>query len=508
MAFFEARGRVNLSFAGILAASGALAACAAPTDAAESGEVATSSAAELTARCGERHVSAHGVDAASDGTPNDCLSRRRSCRTIQHGIDVACAGDVVRVGPGEYVENVVVDRSITLAGSGRRTLLRPASSNPEPCNDSSLCDGAASNVVLVRGNDVTIHDLGIDGDNPGITSGIVRGGADIDARNGIITDHLTGRFDRLEVYDVDVRNIFLRGIAASSGGTFDFHDNRVRNVAGGPQAIAIFNFGGSGIMSRNHVDTSLDGIVSNHSSGVLMLKNLVSASGSGLHTDNAGDSPASPADLVAGNEVENCTPGGFGVWAFVPFVGPTLRDNRVVGCAVGLAAFGQGAAVTTTFADNRVDGERSAGSTGVFVTTDQLGFGSNDVSVVLSGNSIVHNDIGVRLVEQPGFVNSTTIECNRIEHNRTGIVTETSHSQAHRDAIVENGIGVDASAVSAGDFDATSNYWGCRGGPSDPACDGVRGNVDASSPLRRRPSCVRGNRCGHFAADDDELGAD
>jgi hypothetical protein len=489
----------------LLAASASgLNACVAPNAGDDRAEpTASQSEALSTAACGERHVSVtRGSDVAADGTANDCRSRRAPCRTGQHAIDVACAGDVVRLGAGEYAENLIIDRSLTLVGSGRRTVLRPATSNPAPCNDSSLCGGAASNIVLVRANDVTIHDLALDGDNPALTSGLVHGGADIDARNGIVTDFLAGRFDALEVYDVHVQNIFLRGIYASSGGTFDFHDNRVRNVSGDVQSIAILNFGGSGMMTQNHVDESMDGIVSNHSTGVVMLRNRVTRSGSGLHTDNAGDSGGSAADLIADNEVEDCTAGGFGVWAFVPFVAPTLRDNRIERCAVGLAAFGQGAAVTTTFADNRVDGDRLAGSTGVLVTTDQLGFASNHVSVLLSRNVIVHNEVGIRLVEQAGFSNATTIECNRIEHNGTGIVTETSHSEAHQDVIARNGVGIDATALAGASFDATSNYWGCRAGPSDPRCDGVRGNVDTSSFLRRPPSCSRGRGCGHFEVSD------
>ncbi len=491
---------------GLVIAAGAigLPACSGATFTPDGAESTASVPAALSADvCGERHVSAaSGADLERDGTPNDCRSRRRPCRTAQHGVDVACSGDVVRLGAGDYAENLTIDRSLTLTGSGRRTILRPAVSNPRPCDDSSLCGGAASNIVLVQANDVTIHDLALDGNNRELTSGVVQAGADVDARNGIITNHLAGRFDALQVYDVDVRNIFLRGIYASSGGTFDFHDNELHNVAGDLQSIAIFNFGGSGLIANNRVDQCADAIVSNHSTGVMMLRNRVTRSGSGLHTDNAGDTAGSSADLIAENEVQDCTAGGFGVWAFVPFVAPTLRDNRVEGCSVGLAAFGQGASVTTSFIDNRVDGDTRAGSTGVLVTTDQLGFGSNNVSVALSGNVIVHTEVGIQLTEQTGFVNSTAIDCNRIEHNGTGIVTETSHSRARDDAIVHNRIGVDASTLLGPPFDATGNYWGCRAGPPDPRCDGVRGNVDASSPLGRPPSCARGRSGEAFAATD------
>ena len=85
----------------------------------------------------------------------------------------------------------------------------------------------------------------IDGDNTALTSGIVAGGADLDARNGIITNHGSGVYQNLEVYKVTVQNIYLRGMYASSGGTFNFHDNTVNNVQANAGSIAMFNFGGS-----------------------------------------------------------------------------------------------------------------------------------------------------------------------------------------------------------------------------------------------------------------------
>jgi len=70
---------------------------------------------------------------------------------------------------------------------------------------------------------------------------------DVDARNGIITNHAVGVYNDLQIYNCTVKNIYLRGIYASSGGTFTIHDNTVDNVAGDVQSIAIMNFGGGGL---------------------------------------------------------------------------------------------------------------------------------------------------------------------------------------------------------------------------------------------------------------------
>ena len=140
------------------------------------------------------------------------------------------------------------------------TKIIPALSNPN-CGGSgggSICAGS-SNIFLVQANNVTINQLAIDGDNPSLTSGNVIDGADIDARNGIITNHATGIYSNLNVNHVTMQNIFLRGIYASSGGSFNFSDNTVSNVKGNSGSIALFNFGCAGSFTNNTVSNANDG---------------------------------------------------------------------------------------------------------------------------------------------------------------------------------------------------------------------------------------------------------
>ena len=199
------------------------------------------------------------VDDSGSDVANDCVNASAPCQTIQRAIDLACSGDTVNVGAGTYRENVTVTKVLTVAGAGQGlAIVQPAVSDPNcgGAGGASLCPGA-SNIMLVRADNVTIHGLTLDGDNPTLTSGVVVGGADLDARNGIITDHNAGTFNGLEVHHVTVQNIYLRGIYASSGGTFNFHDNTVQNVQADPASIAIFNFGGAGTISRNVVTAAV-----------------------------------------------------------------------------------------------------------------------------------------------------------------------------------------------------------------------------------------------------------
>lgn len=409
----------------------------------------------------DRYVAAGGVDAGS------CSSSAAPCRTIGYAIGQSAAGDTVNVGPGTFVENVVVDRSVTLHGDeDGATVIEPAASAPNPCLGSSLCGGTASNMILVQASNVTISNLVLDGDNPALTSGIVRNGADLDARNGIITNYLLGVYDGLVVQNVTVRNVYLRGIYAASGGSFDFHDNAVTNVQGDGYSIGMFAWGGPGIMADNRVSYANDGISANHSKGIQFLDNTVTRSASGVHTDNSGDG-GGVADVIAGNTVRDCSANGYGVWVFVPYIAPTVRDNSIKGCAVGLGAFGGafGPTVTTIFSGNRVDGARSAGSIGAYVSTTTFGYGDTNVAASFLDNLIVRNDIGV-LVEETGGTTTDVV--------------------LHDNAIARNGVGLENTGATL--VDATNNWWGCKAGPSDTAhCNGIIGPVNAVPWLVRRP---------------------
>ena len=438
--------------------------------------------------CGTRFVATTGNDFPG-GQPNYCRTAGTPCKTIQRTVSLSCPGDTVSLAAGTYKENVEIDRPLTVLGAGKTlTTIEPAVSGPNPPSCGSLCAGASS-VILVEADDVTIHDLAVDGDNPSLTSGVTAGGADLDARNGIITNHQIGTFNDLTVFNVAVRNIYLRGIYASSGGTFNFHDNMVQNVQADPSSVAMFNFGGSGTFANNMVSTSNDAISSNHSSGTQFLNNVITTSGSGVHTDNAGDGGGT-ADLIQGNQVSDCTAGGYGFFVFVPYIAPSFQNNTVSNCSVGLAAFGTGNPVTSTFSGNTVDGKNLAGSTGVYVTTDQVGFGDGNVSASFSNNEITGNAEAVFVEQHTGFTASATFNCNRITDNSKGFTSQSASVVAHDNSIERNGVGADGTAITSGTMNAESNYWGCPGGPGNVGCDTVVGNVDAFPASGAAATCV------------------
>jgi nitrous oxidase accessory protein NosD len=416
-----------------------------------------------------------GASAAS-ASPLVCPS---GCffNSIRSAINAAAPGATITIGAGSYYENVVVDKPVTLKGAGLNTVVYPATSKPV-CGGGSLCGGEASDIFLVQADNVTITSLSLRGDNPKLTSGVIVGGEDIDARNGIITNHEAGRYNSLTVSKVKVTGVYLRGIYASSGGTFDFTHDTVENVQGEEASIAIFDFGGSGVISYDKVLNANDAISANWSTGTQFLNNLISKSGSGVHTDNNGGSGGSP-DTIRANTVRECKTDGYGIFVFVPYVSASVESNKVSGCSVGLAAFGgavpgQG----PTFANNRANGtgaatSNPAGTFGAYVSTDQLRFGYGDVTATLSGNMLSHFTTGL-------FVTQTTPTAGQPAGGQATVTASPN------DSFVANGAGAEGGPGTS--VNAQNDWWGCAKGPNAGGmCNTASGTVQFTPWLTSKP---------------------
>ena len=95
--------------------------------------------------------------------------------SIQAAINAATPGATITIGARSYDENLVATKPVTLKGSGSSTVVYPATAAPV-CSPGSLCEGNASNIILVQANNVTIENLRLEGHNPALSSGVVRGG--------------------------------------------------------------------------------------------------------------------------------------------------------------------------------------------------------------------------------------------------------------------------------------------------------------------------------------------
>ncbi len=429
---------------------------------------------------GTRYVRTGGADGLST-----CTAETPGCATIAHAIRVSCAGDVIDIGAGRFVENVRVPKRLTLHGAGRAvTTIVPAQSAPNPCSGSSMCGSptAASNIVLVEASDVTVENLALDGDDTGQTSGVVVGGADLEARNGIIENVYAGvPFHRTTVRDVAVRNVYLRGVYMSSGGDgFVVENTSVHNARGEASSIAIMNWAGTGRFENNTVSACADGIVANHSRGTVFRGNHVSCEAperlngaSGLHTDNAGDAAPNTADLLENNTVDGC---GYGIFVFVPYVAPTVRGNVIQDTDVGLGAYGgafpPAATATTPFTGNDVRAGAGTCQIGLDVSSTTFWWGATSVKIALDGNSLRGCTTGIEVGEHAADT-TKDVELsgtgNTITQGGTGVhvATDVNGGVVNLDGnrIFDNTV---AGFANDGTVAATAQctWWGDPNGPS------------------------------------------
>ncbi len=380
--------------------------------------------------------------------------------TITAALAAAGVGDTIDVAAGVYAENVIVNKSVLIRGAGAgSTTIRPSFTDPNFPTAGTFPVGH-STMFLVQANNVTIEKMTIDGDNPLLPGGTNIGGANIDARNGVVTDHTLGTFNNLGVRYLTVKNIFWRALYASSGGTFNFHDNVVQNVQGSTSgSIAVFNFGGAGTVQRDTVSNCLGAIVANNSKGMNILDNVVTNSSDGVHSDNGG-SAGGVADTIQGNKVSNSPASGYGIWVFVPYIAPLVANNVVTNVDYGLGAFAGsfGPTVTARYVNNVIDAQNRAGSIGFYITNTTFTFGLSNVSVNMTQNEFKNNDYGMFIESGTGFTVTMSANGNSIHDNAV--------------------IGVDSGAVpvvyggsgSLGTLAVSlvGNWWGSITGPNHP----------------------------------------
>ncbi|MFZ1684549.1 MAG: T9SS type A sorting domain-containing protein, partial [Candidatus Zixiibacteriota bacterium] len=396
-------------------------------------------------------------------------------KTIQNGINGVSAGGQVLVESGTYVENVIVTKSVSLDGAGQATCtVIPAISGPNTATGSSLPPGH-STIMLIQANNVTISGFTLDGDNPALTSAYNVGGANLDARNGVITNHPMGVFTNLTVHDVTIKNIYLRGIYASSGGSFNFHDNIVTNVQAEGASIGMFNFGGSGIFANNTVSYCGDAISSNWSTGTKYLNNTISYSGSAVHTDNNGGYGGS-ADTIRGNVAFNSLTNGYGFWVFFPYLIPVVENNSVTNFDVGLFVWGSANATgSAIFAGNTVDAQHKAGSVASMVTTGQAAwYYAADARATFNGNTLKNADYGFYSEELEGFNTAVALNGNKYLGNGEGLENAGAALNVQNNAF---GNIVNALDNTAANY-YNANCWSDYSGTGPYAIGGGGGNQD------------------------------
>lgn len=407
------------------------------------------------------------------GTGAGCTGSYASIQAAINDVNVA-AGWTIYIDPGTFNENVTVNKSVTLQGSGvGATIVHPgaASMLNLGCGAGS-CASASNSVFYITADNVTIRDLTIDGDNPSVVSGTVVNGADINARNGIYGNDA----DNLVVEDTEVKNIYLRGIQVSNSSSVEIRNNTIQNVDGSLYSISIFNYYGGGVIEGNTIDETGDGIASNWSTGTQVLNNTISNMGTGIHTDNT-----QASDVISGNTISNGTSNSYGIFVFAPYAPVSVTDNIITNVDYGLTVSGNGwkdSLNTITFDGNDVN----TNVIGAYVTTDVWGYFFSDVSASFTNNVFTGGDYGFFL-ESNGAGEAVGLaaiygydyDCDDPSGDCTLTVTGSGNSITGQNLFAATTATGQSSWFSNGasvfygiyNADLRGNWWGDASGPND-----------------------------------------
>lgn len=279
--------------------------------------------------------------------------------TIAHAISQASAGDTIMVDAGVYVEDLVINKQVDLRGvqydadpttrTGAESIIHPATSDPNPASPTGT-------VIIYLDDNVAagtkINGFTIDGDNPGLTSGEVYNGADMDAIEAIAS--YLGNGDLDIAFNV-IKNVTYSGIdLAHYGGSGTLSGNTIRenlfdNTYSPSWGVGItLQYNAYADITNNTIDGARIGIqTGNHTlptSGTppVISGNTITSYRLGIF-HNVQYTTATPF-TIANNELLTqtgaATNSGIFIGVLDPTTSVTLQNNNVTGAQNGIMLWG------------------------------------------------------------------------------------------------------------------------------------------------------------------------
>ncbi len=372
-------------------------------------------------------VAPNGSDVA-----NDCLDQGARCATIQHAIDEAHNSDTVDVDAGNYVENLTIDKPLTIHGPS-------VNDHPPSYEPQAIIDGGSGAAISPEANNISIEGVTITAAGPG--TAILTSGADVD--------------------ELTIESDIISG--GSSG---------VRLEAGGAEDLIGYNL----------IQGVTDGVRlsgSDYSSLAIKWNQFVAPTDAyAVIADSAGkiegfrlegnEMPA-PAWIAARVTEGQNEESGIYENSFESTVGPQLAVD----------------AAEVRIMRNSFDGHGSAGCLQILGSQDGL-VPSENVLVSIENEFLDCDPYGIEVgpevddvsiydAEFPGSYDGVLVsgaspwdvtEHVRIEDNR---IVGTTH------------LGVENQASGA--LDAEHNWWGCNAGPGAQGCDAASSGVNAEDNI-------------------------
>lgn len=439
--------------------------------------------------------------AAGNGSDNDNYT------TIQEGINGALAGGTVQVAAGTYVEQITINKTLNVLGPNANinpnTGVRVAEAVIQPSTSNPIDPGFfGPSVVDITAPGVVFNGFTVDGDNPGLTSGVVYNGADVDAEFGI-TGGGGGTADaQATVTNNIVQNIGEIGVylydygynGAHTPSTFQY--NKVDNVPG-------HGYGIGAIFSYNAYTNVLDNVVTR--AGIGIVTENIYQPNSGAATSIANNSVTAHSYGIRVNTQSGYTSNGWTVTNnnVTSYVESYVRPTPVTRFN-GIRLESLQGTIPLTVSNNTITPDRTAlvgnGYTrveGIYLTntstvTPNIVITQNTISNALRAisqttpavpnvtcNLLMNNDTGVYVGTDLGYGGVPSSSTNGININDNNIVGNTSFGVQNDSAFLTN---------------AENNYWGSASGPggAGPGTgDDVSANVDFA-PFAAAPAPCAG----------------
>jgi len=423
--------------------------------------------ASTTAACSTRFVATAGN--GGDDTFNDCSVASAPCLTVQHAVDVACAGDTVQVGSGTFAEQVIIPKTLDVVGAGAGSTIIQA--------PATTLTGA-QDVIQIAGSPVSVDmsALTVAGPGPSTCGSIAAG---IHVRNGAFAD----------LHDLTVAHIRDEPLSGCQNGRAILIGDNTSPSTGTAivSNCTIVDYQKNGIDVRNAASS-----LNAHDNSITGPGETPAIASNGVVVVGGGTA-AIVKNTISGNECDNAACGSDPVTKtqscgvlFDPAAGTsTVSGNTISGNDVGIYNIANG---MTTISGNTLTNNRYEG-----IVLD-----SGDASVML--NTIQGGNIGVAAIASigDGPSNSTgTLSCNRITgatvagikaidgDTSDGLVPRASGSN---NFIKGNAAGFINTAPNSQPF--SGSWWGCVAGPGNAGCDTVSGAVVFLPVAHSVPPCI------------------
>jgi len=310
--------------------------------------------------------------------------------TIAHAVSVAQPGDIIYADAGTYVENVVIDKPLSLKGAHAGT------------NPGTSLDRGGETVVYTASNDITnavvfainstnisIDGFTIDGDNPSLAGGLLLNGADVNAGFGLFNQQQL--VDGLRLKNNIIRNFNRYAMLLQRQGQPTvtenniISENHIDNI--GNRGLGFFT-NAYGDVTNNYMSRVVNGIFFANattfaSQPIVLTNNIIESNVTGIHLQ----STFSPSLAISGNTISTIgSIKGNGIYMGLVTVSNAIDivSNQVSGKQNGV--FVQS---VTAPSGVHISGAVSAcGGVGLFLVDD-------DVNFYVSNMLLTNNDVGI-----------------------------------------------------------------------------------------------------------------